>query len=76
LLLRARRKRPRRRRAAEQRDELASSYAEHRAYLPSGLVTPPLVWSTGKTTSHAVGLPHAQRTTEGTAGLLGRSEMF
>src|SRR5437899_2869060 len=59
-LLRARRERPRGRRAAEQRDELASSYVEHG--LPSG--------------TRCASLPQAQDARKRPAGPWGRPESF
>ena len=59
-LLRPRRERPCRRRAAEQHDELAALDACHKG------LSPP----------HAAGLAHPQPSTEGPAGPLANPELF
>src|SRR5438128_114228 len=61
-LLRSRRERPRGCRAAEQPDELASSYVEHGASPRFGPSGPAM--TTSRPMAHAVGLLHAQPTTE------------
>jgi hypothetical protein len=68
-LLRARRERPCRRRAAQQRDELAPSHVEHGAPSPAlGRQHPAMI--TSRPTAHSVALLHPQPTT-GWIGILG-----
>src|SRR5215472_955837 len=62
-LLRARRERPRGRRAAEHDDELAPSYVEHGATSPALDRRHPTM-TTRRPTAHAVGLLHAESTME------------